>query len=219
MRFSFWKQQVAWFPLFCALLASGPANGATVTINCDLGQSISAALATLDPVVPNTVYVSGTCNENVYIESFDHLTLIAKAGASINDASSGNEDVVTIFHASRVTLQGFKVNGGADCLVCQDASVCQLYGNTFENGGTGANIFQAQARIIDDVFQNNGTGLFLFATADVWAINVTVQANQASGAHVGFGSSLHLLNGSVIQNNGGNGIEISNNSHAFIKSA
>lgn len=218
MRLPFWNQQVACFALLCALLSSVPARGATVRVNCDRGQSISAALATLNPVVANTIYVSGTCHENVLIEYFDHLTLIAEAGASINDASGGTDDVVTIFHTSRVTMQGFTVNGGADCVVCQDASVCQFYGNTFQNGGTGANIFQAQARIIDDVFQNNGTGLFLYATADVWAIRVTVQGNQASGAHVGFGSSLHLVS-SVVQNNVANGVDISNNSHALFTSA
>ncbi len=194
-----------------------------IQVDCNRKQgpnrTIQGTLNSLDPSESHTLVVSGTCNENILIQGFERLTLIAKPSASIDDASGGTNAVVDIFDASRVSMQGFTINGGFAGVVCQDASLCQFSGNTFQNAGDGANIFRAQAKFIGDVFQNNGTGLFLFATADVWGLGVTVQGNQGLGAHVGLGSSLHLIVGSVVQNNGVAGIEVTNNSTANFESS
>lgn len=235
MRLTFPARHVHW--LLLAVVSIVPARAqaqqqianSPIQVDCNRKQgpnrTIQGTLNSLDPLKSHTLVVSGTCNENVLIQGFERLTLIAKPGASIDDASGGTNDVVTIFDASRVSMRGFIVNGGADCVVCQDASLCQFSGNTFQNGGTGANIFRAQAKFIGDVFQSNGTGLFLFATADVWGIGVTVQGNQGPGAHVGLGSSLRLVRdqitgvGSVVQNNLAAGIEVTNNSTTNFESA
>ena len=59
-------------------------------------QSISGVLARLDPTQPHTLRVSGTCKENLLIQSFDRLTLIANPAATISDVSAGNAAVVDI---------------------------------------------------------------------------------------------------------------------------
>jgi hypothetical protein len=75
--------------------------------------TISSAVKRLNPEGPNTVMVSGSCQENVVIQGFDRLTLIANSGASINDASGGSAIVVDIADSQRITIQGFTINGTA----------------------------------------------------------------------------------------------------------
>ena len=43
-------------------------------------------LKIVNPAGPNTLTVSGACNENVEIYAFNRLTLVAKTGATITDA-------------------------------------------------------------------------------------------------------------------------------------
>lgn len=82
---------------------------------------------------PNTITVFGTCNENVVIQSFDKLTLISTTGATINDVSGGLSAVLNIEDTNRVTLQGFTINGGADGVICGNASVCYLMADTVQS--------------------------------------------------------------------------------------
>src|SRR6266853_5061079 len=79
--------------------STGSAQNNEIAIICGDqpgNQSISGVLAHLDPTQPHTIRVSGTCKENVLIQSFDRLTLIANPGAAITDASAGNKIVVNI---------------------------------------------------------------------------------------------------------------------------
>ena len=76
--------------MLCALMA----NAATVPVNCNLPGplgKIGNVLKMLNPAGPNTITVSGTCRENLFIKGFDRLTLIAKPGAVLTDASGGQE--------------------------------------------------------------------------------------------------------------------------------
>src|SRR5215471_991937 len=52
----------------------------------------------------NTILVSGSCKENITIQSIDNLTLTAQNGASISDNSGGTLDVIDIFDSRRVSL-------------------------------------------------------------------------------------------------------------------
>src|SRR5713101_1966588 len=123
--------------------STGSAQNNEIAITCGDqpgNQSISGVLAHLDPTQPHTIRVSGTCKENVLIQSFDRLTLIANPGAAITDASGGNTAVVDIEDSQRITLQGFTVNGGATGVFCGHHSFCHFKGNTIQgavNGGGG----------------------------------------------------------------------------------
>src|SRR6266853_2231167 len=126
-------------------------------------QSISGVLAHLDPTRPHTIRVSGTCKENVLIQSFDRLTLRANPGDPITDASGGNTAVVDIEDSQRITLQGFTVNGGATGVFCGHHSFCHFKGNTIQgavNGGggdgSGVDVQEtSQATFDGDVIQFN----------------------------------------------------------------
>src|SRR6266571_229191 len=109
--------------------SAGAAQNNEIAITCGDqpgNQSISGVLAHLDPTQPHTIRVSGTCKENVLIQSFDRLTLIANPGAAITDASQANKAVVDIEDSQRITLQGFTINGGANGVTCGDHSLCHF---------------------------------------------------------------------------------------------
>src|SRR5438270_284548 len=121
------------FFLFAAIgAASRCAEAANLTVNCDKKQTISETLKVLavgHPQAPHTLSVVGSCRENILIQSVDHLTLIAKNGASITDSSGGTLAVVDIEDSHSVTLQGFTINGGTAGVSCGTSSICYLTGN------------------------------------------------------------------------------------------
>src|SRR5207253_4983199 len=126
---------------FSLLVAIGAANqyaqAANLSVNCDKHESISKVLRLLaktNPLGPNKVTVSGSCDENLVIRSMDRLTLITKKGASITDRSGGNSVVVDVEDSHSVTVQGFTINGGNGAVLCNTASVCYLTGNTIQDG-------------------------------------------------------------------------------------
>ena len=74
-------------------VAGQSAQAANLTVNCDRKETIHKAvklLADSNPQGPNTISVSGSCRENILIQSMDRLTLITKKGASITDRSNGS---------------------------------------------------------------------------------------------------------------------------------
>src|SRR6516225_12387492 len=116
----------------------GSAQAATLNVNCNgTGEeqltTIGTALTLLKPEGPNTINVSGSCHENVLIQSFQNLTLNAISGASITDASGGTGSVVDIEDSTDVTLQGLTINGGDVGVFCGDLSVCRFKNNTIQN--------------------------------------------------------------------------------------
>jgi hypothetical protein len=97
------------------LLMGSAAHATTLYVNCD-GKaglaSIGAALKSLrSPLFsgPNTINVSGACNENIVIKDMDRLTLNAVNGASITDASNGHTDVINVNNSPGFTLHGFAI--------------------------------------------------------------------------------------------------------------
>jgi hypothetical protein len=61
--------------------------------------------------VPATINVSGTCNENVVIQSMNYIILNAVNGASINDPSHGANPTVVIDDSQEIVMNNFVVNG------------------------------------------------------------------------------------------------------------
>lgn len=191
-----------------------PPQPGDIMVNCSLPgapvSSINAALAKLDPNRVNTVQVSGTCNENVTVQSFENLTLIANPGASINDASGGTLDVLDVADTHEFALEGFTINGAVACF---DYSLCRFSGNTVQaSPGDGVAIVRARASFQGDTLQNNaGRGLSVLNSGIAVAINVTSQGNAAAGVIANAGGYLTTLN-LVSRNNAGNGIRAANHS-------
>jgi len=156
-----------------------PADPPDIDINCNLqtgsNRSINAVLAKLDPHRAWTLEVSGTCNENVTVQSFENLTLIAKPGAAINDPSGGNLDVLDVGDTHEFNLQGFTINGGSSGVVCFDYSLCRFSGNTIQGAaGDGLAVVRSQASLQGDTLQNNaGRGLAATNSGVALGIGIT----------------------------------------------
>jgi hypothetical protein len=191
---------------------SPPVN---ISVNCNLttgpNTTITGAIAHLNPLGAWVLSVSGACKENVVIQSFENISIIAQPGASITDPSGGNLDVVDVFDAHEFSLQGFTISGSVGC---SDFSLCRFSGNTIQSPtGPGVTIRRSRASFQSDVLQNNnGRGLNVLSGSTAVLIGVTIQNNAAAGVAAFWGSSLIAAN-LVAQNNGGvGGIRISDHS-------
>jgi len=181
-----------------------PAYAVTLHVNCGSHSGlrhIQEAINLLQRAAPsesNTILVSGSCNENIIIQSFDNLTLTAQSGASISDNSDGALDVLDIFDSRRVSINSFSINGGANGVTCAGASLCRFSGNTVRaSSGYGIVVASAHASFSGDVMQDNtGRGLSIINDGDVNADSITVQGS-ADGIVLNTRGTLILSNSSV----------------------
>jgi hypothetical protein len=204
----------------CLLLLSLTAHGVNLRVRCG-GRipptSISGALKLLNPAGPNTLTVSGTCNEAVTIAGFDNLTLLANPGASINDPTPSipdDNDVLDVSNSHRITVTGFAINGGIYGIACVQYSICLLNNNTVRNASdVGVVIGRGtQADLTGNVIQNNsGNGLSATNGANVLISGGTIQSNGGAGAFANDGSVLRFFSSDgttpvAVQNNGFDGV-------------
>jgi hypothetical protein len=198
--------------LFVALWAtSQSAQAANLTVNCDKKETIHQALrllAAINPEGPNTISVSGSCKENVLVQSFDRLTLTTKRGASISDRSKGTLAVVDIEDSHSVTLKGFTINGGGDGIACETASVCYLQANTVQSslGQQGVVVGNgSQAFLNGNTIQNNTQrGLTVNEGAQVFSNGDTFIGNTSAAIVANSGTYLSAI-GCSVTNNGSDG--------------
>jgi hypothetical protein len=204
----------AFFLLVTIGAANQSAQATKLTVNCDKQEPLRTALrllATTNPQGPNTITVSGACKGNIVIKSMDRLTLITRKGASITDRSNGTLAVVDIEDSRSVTVQGFTINGGAQGILCNTASVCYLTGNTIQGPGPiqgrfGVDVLRGSRAFLEsNVIQNWARGAFITGSAEVFSSNDVFQGNGGSGIAVLNRSYFESLNSSL--DNNGVGIE------------
>jgi hypothetical protein len=200
----------------CLLAFSISARGAEIPVFCGGKGSITTINGTLkwlNPIVPNTLIISGTCKENVLIRGFNRLTLKAKAGATINDASGGTGFVVDIEDSTDVALEGFAINGGTIGIFCSRFSVCRFDGNTVQGASVaGIQFVQSRGTLDTNTIQRDGTGLVVLESSSVRTFGGNViQNNQNDGVGVDTGGSFASF-GDSIRDNGGSGIGLN---HGF----
>ncbi len=207
-------RQRAKFFVFFLLAAIGAASqyaqAANLSVNCDKHESIRKALHLLTITSrqgPNKITVSGSCKGNFVIQSMDRLTLITKTGASITDRSNGSLAVVDIEDSRSVTVQGFTINGGAQGILCNTASVCCLTGNTIQGPGRfGVDVLRGSHAFLEsNVIQNWSRGAFITGSAEVFSSNDVFQGNGGSAIAVLNRSYFESTNSSL--DNNGVGIE------------
>jgi hypothetical protein len=182
------------------------ARAASLSVNCDKHESVSKVLrllATTNQQGPNTIAIFGSCKGNFVIRSMDRLTLIARKGASITDRSGGTLAVVDIEDSQKVTLQGFTINGGAQGILCNTASLCYLTGNTIQGPGHfGINVIKGSRAFLEsNVIQNWFRGAFLDSGGQVFSSNDVFQRNDGSALVVLTAAYFESLN-SKFDNNG-----------------
>lgn len=208
---SFWYFNRLTLIIICAVMFPHYATGANLKVHCGAKgalSTINGALKMLHPEEPNTITVSGTCNENIVIQSFDRLTLISDSGATINDASVGLNAVVDIEDSRSVTLREFTINGGSDGVLCSNASVCYLTANTVQSSAGQEGVFVtngSRAFLTANRIQSNGQrGLTVNESSQVFSTTDSFQGNVDVGIVVNSSAYLVATN-SVVQNNGSDG--------------
>ena len=194
----------------------GHARAADLKVNCDgtgALSTINGALKLLTPQGPNTLTVSGACHENVVIQSFDRLSLIANPGASITDVSNGNLDTILITDSQRISISGFTINGGSGGINCVNGSLCRLSGNTIQGvQGYGVIVNGSRATLNGDTIQNNILrGLSVIDDGAVDASGITVQGNR-DGVVLNAAGHVTASGGTTIQNNQRFGVAAGNGS-------
>ena len=110
-----------------------------------------------------------------------------------------------------MTVQGFTINGGAQGILCNTASVCYLTGNTIQGPGSLAGRFGvdvlrgSRAFLESNVIKNWARGAFINSSAELFSSNDVFQGNGGSGIAVLNRSYFESLNSSL--DNNGVGIE------------
>jgi hypothetical protein len=146
--------------LVVSLVALSSAYAAPIRVDCNRGGSINATLATLASAGNTrgiTIFVTGTCRENIFIYPFDHLKLQASPIATIQDASNGTLPTVEIFDSYDVTLIGFTINGGVQAVNCNTDSNCTLYLDRIQGAVDGVRFAGSHGRVLNSTVSNNSS--------------------------------------------------------------
>lgn len=216
---------VALFPL----ISGGYAAGSNLLVDCSNPKAkittITQALSQITKEGPNTITVSGACNESVIIDGFEDLLLLANAGASINDPTPSNPDdndgIDIIGQSRRVTVQGFIINGGSVGILCGGSSQCTLNNDTVQGasfaavkvgeGGSGT--------LNNDTLQNSFFGLLVQFGGKADISGGTIAGNSDIGLFARDQGLLILRSPVQVLNNGtdgADGIHAHDNSTVFL---
>lgn len=164
------------------VLASAVATAATVTVDCSGTKAkiktIAAGLAVLPLNGPNTLFVSGTCVENVSIRNYQYLTVQGNPSFTIDGGTAPGSVSLAISDSHYVTVNDVTILGGSIGIACGGGSICRLNIVTVQNGG---------------VLFGPGTSGYLNRS--------TIQDTPGDGLTVDAGSTVGLY-GSIVQGNG-----------------
>ena len=180
------------------LALPGTSRGANVQVVCPGGApgayaSINAALSALDPHGPNSITVSGTCVENIFIDKFERLFI---------QSAPGQTATITAADPSGIVLQTFQSTG------------ILLSGLAFQGGSTGVLLNQgSNVTIVNCTMQQNSAdGLDMQMASTLVMENSTIQDNQGNGMAVAVGSNATMAtqpNERIrVLRNAGDGIDV-----------
>lgn len=176
----------------------GTGRAANLQVVCPGGgpgaySSINAALSALDPHGPNTITVSGTCVENIFI--FQHERLVIQA-------APGQTATITAADPSAIVLQTFQSTG------------ILLSGLIFQRGSVGVLLNQGSNVTMSNctMQQNSSDGLDMQMASTLVMESSTMQDNQGNGMAVVVGSNATLATNPNerirVLRNGGDGIDV-----------
>lgn len=190
------KNRVFWASAFAILLTvlllPGIAHANNVAVNCPAG-SLSGAVAALPPNGPNTVTVTGTCNENVVITDMRSLTIVAgTVGAKIVQPQDSNTFDIT--RSQDIVLQGLEIAG--------------VPGSTPGFGGAGVFINEASdVHILGcDINQNEGGGVTAINNSFLFLLKTNIHNNTPGDGLDVVTHSIADVRQTTIENNGCSGL-------------
>lgn len=186
------------------MLIALPLRGAaaTLTVNCDAGGKIQAAIDAAH--AGDTIQVTGVCNENVrFNDEVMRITLDGKGTATIHGPNPALNAI--IIRGRGITIVGFTITGGRNGVAVVMEASATIQANTIqETGEAGINVAQhSYARIVGNTIQQNP--------------DVGIRVLENSYARIGF---LDLgdtaANGNNIRNNGGAGVLVQRSAGASL---
>lgn len=189
-------------PFALGLTAAPHAGAATVNVDCSTGGAVGPSLNGLKS--GDVVLVQGTCQENILIPAqLQHITLDGQRKATIKAPDPGRPAIQVL--GREVTIKGFTVIGGLFGIAINRGATAVIDANTIQNAvHTGLEVSQNSfGRIINNTIEHNGqNGIFVLGS---------------SSAHIGvLGTGDTVTQPNVIQDNGGDGIQVLRASDARI---
>jgi len=182
----------------CLTTLALPTHAADVTVGCPGGSggtypTISAALAALPSNGPNSITVTGTCNENVSISDMRSLTIVAGTGGAkiVQPQDSNTFDIV---RSQNITLKNLEIVG--------------VPGSTFGSGGFGVNIGEvSDVYIIGcDIHGSEGGGVLETNSSVLFLGKTNIHNNTPGDGLAVLTSSTADVRLTTIQNNGCTGL-------------
>ena len=181
-----------------------------VSVDCDAGGSINTALASLDPVGPHTITVTGTCTENVNINLRNQITIQAPDGQTATiQASNPPGNSITISGSKQIVLNRLIIRGGRNGVSINQGSVVNIHNSTIaENNAVGILFTQSTLTIDSSTIRDNAlTGLAAQA-ASLGNVGGPLPLHQV--VITGNGTGVSVLEG-FLQFNGNFLVEENNN--------
>ncbi len=180
--------------LVLGLTAAPHIGAATVNVDCNAGGAVGPILNGLK--TGDVVLVQGTCQENILIQAqLSNITLDGQRKATIKAPDPGQPAIQVL--GREITIKGFTVIGGSFGIAINRGATAVIDANTIENAAnTGLEVSQNSfARIINNTIEHSGqNGIFVLGS---------------SSAHIGVVSTGDKVpQPNVIQNNGGDGIQV-----------
>jgi nitrous oxidase accessory protein NosD len=204
------------------------ANAATVSVDCDAGNTIAAALGKVRP--GDTVLVSGICNEQVSFEpEMVRITLDGQKKTTIQHPGKPAASPHTVFIRGKdIHVRGITVIGGLDGIHLAGPASAELDGNVvIKAARAGIHIDKGSVvRILNNTVQESGAMGIDITGVSLAYIGVriprlpalspnTIHNNGGPGIVIERTSEAWIV-GNTISNNKGSGIEVHRNSHADV---
>ncbi|MDB5811950.1 MAG: nitrous oxide reductase family maturation protein NosD [Betaproteobacteria bacterium] len=192
--------------LLVCLCSFAPAlHAATITVDCDAGNTINSVFATVKP--GDTVLVSGTCKEQVSIPpEITRVTFDGQKKTTIQHPGGTASSPHALYNRGKeITIKNFTVTGGQDGIHLSGPASAVIDGNVVvKNSGRGIHIDKGSiARILNTTVQESGS--------------IGIDVTGASYAYIGvFIPRVPTLSPNIIRNNGGPGVNIERTSGAWI---
>ena len=213
--------------LTVALLGFTPIVQATIfNITCP-GQSVQSAIDLAQP--GDTIFVTGTCNENLLVRNEKQRFFIIASGSATLNGPSASIPTLNV-RGKGVFIQGFTITGGSRGVHVNRNSNSVITDNLIANtGGDGVVVDELAFGVIkNNTIQNNpGNGILVSENAiarigfespeDLAAQPNTIVNNNGRGVMVSRSSSARII-GNNISNNVVDGIFVTRSAQADIAS-
>jgi hypothetical protein len=191
-------------------------------------SSITTALnAITNNAGPNSITVSGTCTENIFIFNQNNLTIRNALGSTpvITNADNPAQITVALSGSRLVTFDGLSIQGGNPGLFVNQGSDLTMFNSVLEkNVGDGATVLiKSDLNLgVSCIIRNNGANGVVAGDSSVVLVMSPIQilnnnhegAAAFSNGYIKFQST----GGHIIEGNGCHGVSADTDGHVFLQS-